>query len=213
MGNWIEYFGTSMSVIIAVSLMQKNIRWLRIINAVGAAGFAGYGLLIGALPVLALNTFIFFIDLWFLFQMRNSDDRFDFLKVEGLKSHYVRKFIDFHKEDILTFFPDFNREDEKLVKGCLILRDVMPVSLILYHLKDENRTGEIIIDYSVPSHRDRTNARYFFDYVLRHVELGKVERLTAVAGSDSHQKYLKHMGFKALTNDSKLPAQYEKKIL
>ncbi|MBF9015759.1 MULTISPECIES: hypothetical protein [unclassified Oceanispirochaeta] len=209
---WIQYFGTAMSVIIAVSLMQKNIRWLRIINAVGAIGFAAYGVLIGAVPVMALNSFIFFIDLWFLFRMRNSDDRFDFLAVDGLKSLYVRKFIEFHKDDIISFFPDFNADDKDRVKGCLILRDVIPVSIILYRLDENNKTGEIIIDYSIPSHRDRTNARYFFDYVLRHVELGSVERMTAQAGSSSHQQYLKHMGFTAVSEETELPAVYERSI-
>lgn len=207
---WVEYFGTAMSIIIAVSLMQKNIRWLRIINAAGALGFAVYGVLISALPVIALNSFIVVIDLWFLLKMRNADDRFDFLTVDGLKSIYIRKFIEFHMDDITSFFPDFNAEDRELVKGCLILRDVIPVSIILYRLDEEKKNGEIIIDYSVPSHRDRSNARYFFDYVLRHVELGEAERLTAVAGSSSHEKYLKHMGFKAVSDDSELPALYEK---
>jgi hypothetical protein len=209
---WIEYFGTSMSVIIAVSLMQKNIRWLRLINAVGALGFAAYGVLIYAIPVIALNSFIVIIDLWFLIRMRNADDRFDFLAVDGLKSLYVRKFIDFHEDDIISFFPDFNTDDRDLVKGCLILRDVIPVSIILYRVNEKDKTGEIIIDYSVPSHRDRTNARYFFDYVLRHVELGAVERLTALAGSSGHQQYLKHMGFTAVSDDTELPALYELSI-
>lgn len=209
---WIEYFGTSMSVIIAVSLMQKNLRWLRLFNAVGALGFAAYGILIGAIPVIALNSFIFIIDIWFLFRMRNQDDSFDFLAVDGLKSLYVRKFIEFHKDDINSFFPDFDAEDKELVKGCLILRDVRPVSIILYRVNEKDKTGNIIIDYSVPSHRDRTNARYFFDYVLRHVELGSVKRLTALAESSSHQQYLKHMGFTAISDASELPAQYELNI-
>ncbi|MDC7233871.1 MAG: hypothetical protein PQJ58_11630 [Spirochaetales bacterium] len=207
---WVEYFGTAMSVIIALSLMQKNIRWLRIINAAGAAGFTAYGILIAAVPVIILNSFIVVIDLWFLFKMRNQDDRFDFIDVDGMKSLYVRKFIEFYKEDILTFFPGFNPEDREQVKGCLILRDVIPVSIILYRLKDNKETGEILIDYSVPSHRDRTNAGYFFDYVLRHVELGSVKRLHARAESSSHQKYLKHMGFIAAGDESLLPADYER---
>lgn len=113
---WIEYFGTLMSVIVVVSLMQKNIRWLRIING------------IGAWPVLALNAVIFFVDLWFLTRMRNTDDHFDYLQVDGLKSAYVRKFIDFHNDDIRTFMPEFDSEDREGVKGCLILRDIRPVA-------------------------------------------------------------------------------------
>lgn len=190
----IEYFGTLMSVVIAVSLMQKNIRWLRIINAIGAVGFSVYGALIGAWPVLALNTFIFFIDIWFLVQMRNTDEHFDFLKVDGLKSVYVRKFIKFHLKEISSFMPDFDPEDRENVKGCLILRDIRPVSLVLYRSTGPGE-AEILLDYSVPSYRDYKNARYFFNYVLRHVDLGGITQLSSRVSTTIHRKYLEKIGF------------------
>ena len=199
MEMWVEYFGTAMSAIIAVSLMQKNIRWLRIFNTLGSGGFAVYGFMIGALPVIILNCFIVVVNTVFLFRMRNSDEKFDFLPVDGLQSLYVRKFIEFHKEDIRNIFPSFNPEDREGVKGCLILRDAIPVSLVLYRLNGTE--GEIIIDYSVPSHRDRTNASYFFEYVLRHVDLGQVKNLRASAESSMHRTYLKQMGFSPLSDD------------
>ena len=194
MGAWIEYFGTLMSVIVVISLMQKNIRWLRIINGIGAAGFAVYGALIAAWPVLALNAFIFVIDIWYLAGMRNADDRFDFLQVDGLKSEYVRKFIDFHLADIRSFQPEFDPEDRDSVHGCLILRDIRPVSIILYRPVGAG-SAEILLDYSVPSHRDFANARYFFDYVLRHIDLGGLVRMTSNGGSRVHRSYLEKMGF------------------
>ncbi|MDC7238905.1 MAG: hypothetical protein PQJ50_00965 [Spirochaetales bacterium] len=199
MEMWVEYFGTAMSAIIAVSLMQKNIRWLRIFNTLGSGGFAVYGLLIGALPVIILNCFIVVVNTVYLIRMRNSDEKFDFLPVEGLQSLYVRKFIDFHRQDIQNIFPSFNPEDREGVQGCLILRDAIPVSLVLYRLNAEE--GDIIIDYSVPSHRDRTNAKYFFEYVLRHVDLGQVKRMKAGAESPVHRQYLKQMGFTPLPGE------------
>ena len=117
---------------------MRNIRKLRIINGIGAAGFAVYGALIAAWPVAALNAFILIIDIWYLAKMRNDDEKFDFLEVDGLKSPYVRKFIDFHLEDILNFQETFNPEDRGGVKGCLILRDVRPVSIVPL---PPNRTG------------------------------------------------------------------------
>lgn len=192
---WIEYFGTLMSVVIVVSLMQKNIRWLRIINGIGAAGFSAYGALIGAWPVLILNAFIFVIDIWFLFRMRNTDDHFDYLQVDGLKSEYVRKFIDFHIKDIRGFMPEFDAEDREGVRGCLILRDIRPVSLILYRAAGNNE-GEILLDYSVPSHRDFANARYFFDYVLRNVDLGGISSFKALGSTKVHRAYLEKIGFR-----------------
>lgn len=192
---WIEYFGTLASVVVAISLTMKNIRRLRIINGIGAAGFAVYGAYISAWPVLALNAFILVIDIWYLARMRNEDEKFDFLEVNGLKSAYVRKFIDFHLDDILTFQPDFNHDDTDGVKGCLILRDVRPVAIVLYRESDEG-SARILLDYSVPSYRDFANARYFFDYVLRKVDLGSVSRLISGGGSRLHRSYLEKVGFR-----------------
>ncbi|MCG8453020.1 MAG: hypothetical protein MI717_07560 [Spirochaetales bacterium] len=193
MGAWVEYFGTLSSVVIVVSLMQKNIRWLRIINAIGAAAFATYGVLIQAWPVVALNAFITVIDIYFLVQMRNADELFDFLPVDGLQSKYVRKFIDFHRADIRSFLPEFDPEDRDGVNGCLILRDIRPVSIILYRVISE-REVRILLDYSVPSHRDHRNARYFLKYVLRHLDLGHVT-LTALGSEKLHRNYLEAIGF------------------
>ncbi len=114
---WIEYFGTLASVVVAISLTMKNIRKLRIINGIGAVAFAVYGAFIGAWPVLALNAFIVVIDVWYLLRMRNNDEHFDYLEVDGLQSSYVRKFINFHLDDILGHQPDFNPEDRDNVRG------------------------------------------------------------------------------------------------
>jgi hypothetical protein len=201
---WIEYFGTLMSVIVAVSLMQKNIRWLRIINGIGAAGFSVYGAMIAAWPVLALNAFIVVIDLWYLLRMQNTDDHFDYLEVDGLKSAFVRKFIDFHRDDIKAFIPEFNPEDRDNVRGCLILRDTRPVSLVLYRTADDG-DGEILLDYSVPSHRDFKNARFFFDYVLRHLDMENLNRLTARGSTKKHRAYLEKIGFRSLETSDGTP--------
>ena len=56
--NYVEVIGYVGSVLVAVSLMMKNIYYLRRINLIGAATFATYGLLVGAIPVFVLNGFI-----------------------------------------------------------------------------------------------------------------------------------------------------------
>ena len=53
-----EIIGYSGSILVAVSLMMKNILKLRVINFFGASSFALYGYLVDAYPVLILNSFI-----------------------------------------------------------------------------------------------------------------------------------------------------------
>ena len=61
-----EIIGYVASLLVAVSLMMRSILKLRVINLLGAAVFALYGLLIDAYPVAVMNLFIVLIDLYYL---------------------------------------------------------------------------------------------------------------------------------------------------
>ena len=61
--EWQEIVGYTGSVLIALSLMMKNIVRLRKVNLFGASTFAIYGLLVDASPVLVLNSFIALVDM------------------------------------------------------------------------------------------------------------------------------------------------------
>ena len=58
----IELYGYAGSLLIAVSLMLSNLKWLRWLNMIGAGIFSTYGLIIGAWPVAILNGFIVLIN-------------------------------------------------------------------------------------------------------------------------------------------------------
>ncbi len=105
----IEILGTLSSVIVAVSLTQKNIKLLRILNLIGAAGFAVYGWFINSLPVLGLNSFIAVIDLYYYWTIIKYQSYFDQLEIEDTEeSVYLKKFLDFYAEDIRKFQPSFS---------------------------------------------------------------------------------------------------------
>ena len=84
MNNAVEILGTLSSVIIAISLTQKNLHWLRVLNFIGALGFGLYGYLISSLPVLAVNAFIAVIDLYYYIQMMRRTQYFDQLEIESV---------------------------------------------------------------------------------------------------------------------------------
>ena len=142
----IEYFGTAASVIVAVSLTQKNIKRLRILNLIGAVAFAVYGLFIEAWPVFGLNAFISIIDLYYLIEMRRRKNYFELLEIDNPeKSVYLKRFIEFYGDDISSFMPGFNDDELKSSEAVFILRDVMPVSMVIYRQSDEG--VEILVDY------------------------------------------------------------------
>ena len=67
MEQYYEIVGYIGSFLVALSLSMKNIRLLRKINLVGASTFATYGILIGAIPVFALNGLIVIIDIYYIY--------------------------------------------------------------------------------------------------------------------------------------------------
>lgn len=67
--NKIELFGYAASTVVALSLMLKNLAWLRGLNGVGALMFVAYGGMIHSKPVVVLNGFIAVADFYYLAQL------------------------------------------------------------------------------------------------------------------------------------------------
>ena len=66
--NMIEMLGYMASGFVALSLMMRSLKKLRIINLVGSLMFTVYGFTIGAYPVAVLNAFIVLVNLYYLQQ-------------------------------------------------------------------------------------------------------------------------------------------------
>ncbi|MBI9106908.1 MAG: hypothetical protein JEZ04_09195 [Spirochaetales bacterium] len=190
----IEYFGTAASVIVAVSLTQKNIKKLRILNGIGAVAFALYGFMINAWPVFGLNALIALIDLYYLIEMKRRKDFFKLMKIEHpADSIYLRGFLDFYLDDIQKFMPEFSLEKMEDASAAFVLRDMMPVSLVVY--SESGDRVEIFVDYALPAYRDGKNSRYFFDKLTETIDKKRKTFITK-PGSALHNKYLRTMGFK-----------------
>ncbi|MDC7227029.1 MAG: hypothetical protein PQJ61_09725 [Spirochaetales bacterium] len=193
MDFYIEYFGTAASVIVAISLTQKNIKKLRILNLIGAAAFAVYGLFIRAWPVLGLNAFIAVIDIYYLIEMKRLKNYFELMQIDNpLDSIYLKRFLEFYGDDINGFIPSWKVESLNKYKAVFVLRNLLPVSLVLYVEKDDE--VEIAVDYAIPAYRDMKNASYFFGEITEIFKEVKV--FTAMSGSRKHNKYLEKIGFR-----------------
>ncbi|QYJ78514.1 uroporphyrinogen decarboxylase [Shewanella acanthi] len=64
--NTVEIIGYMASVMVAISLMMKNIVWLRWLNFVGCSLFVIYGVFISAWPVAGMNAFVACINIYHL---------------------------------------------------------------------------------------------------------------------------------------------------
>lgn len=192
--TYVEIIGYIGSILIAVSLMMKNIYYLRRINLFGAATFAIYGLLVGAIPVFILNSFISLVDIYYILETKRKKEYFTLLPIEQTDGPLLRKFLEFYKKDISLFFPDFNSSKIEEDKSFFILRNLIPVGLFAY--KELSATEILIeLDYAIPDYRDLKNARFIYFAQSNHFSKKGYKILRADSEIPAHQKYLKKIGF------------------
>lgn len=198
----VEYFGYFASVIIVISMLMNSIQKLRWINLFGAAFFSTYGLIIGALPVALLNGFIVCIDIYYLIKMYASNDYYKLLEVRN-DNKYLEAFLEFHKEDIKNFFPEFEFKPEMNKLSLLILRNMSVAGVILAH-EYNNKTLKIGLDYVIPEYRDQKPGKYVYSENLYYFSKLGYEKLCSQPHSKNHSKYLKKMGFSSIDEHTEL---------
>jgi hypothetical protein len=193
--NYVEIIGYAGSFLVAVSLMMKNIYYLRRINLLGASTFAIYGLLVDALPVFILNSFISIVDIYYIWEAKRAKEYFTLLPIEQNNGPLLIKFLDFYDSDIKKFFPDFNKNKIEEDKSFFILRNLIPVGLFAYRELTED---EILIelDYAIPDYRDLKNARFVYFAQANHFKKKGYRKLRAESSVSAHSKYLKKIGFR-----------------
>ena len=118
----LELLGYLASGLIVIAMMMSSILWLRMINTVGAAAFAAYGLLIQAYPVALLNGFIGIVNLFYLTRMFRAKRFFQLLKLKP-ESDYLKYFLGFYRRDIANILPDFEYRPVENQVTLFILRD------------------------------------------------------------------------------------------
>ncbi len=195
----VEIVGYIASILVAVSLTMKKILRLRLINLIGAIVFVGYAVAVKAYPVALVNAIICFINVGHLWKLSQVEDTFELLFVDS-ESEFVKKFIKNHREEIKKLFPTFNYEKLPPVTVVFILRNLTAVGIFIYHAEDS--TAKIYLDFVVPEYRDFKNARYLFSRPQKLFKNFDVKKLKVKTDVESHQRYLKTMGFEASEKES-----------
>jgi len=199
--NYIEIIGYIGSVLVAVSLMMKNIYYLRRINLIGASTFSIYGLLVGAMPVFLLNGFIAIVDIYYILETKKKKEFFTLLPIDKSNCSLLKKFLDFYLGDIQLFFPTFNKSKFDEDKSFFILRNLIPVGLFVY--KELSKTEILIeLDYAIPDYRDLKNARFVYFAQSEHFGKKGYKTIHAETTVEVHKKYLKKIGFKEIIINS-----------
>ncbi len=190
--EWIGYIG---SVLVAVSLMMKNIYHLRRINLVGASIFAFYGYLVSAYPVVLLNGFIALVDFYYLVKINKAKESFSLMPVLDATHPYLTKFLYYYKNDIKKFFPEFNPNEIKGLKCFFVLRNMVPVGIFIYERTPQDEIF-IKLDYAIPDYRDHKNGKFLIYAQSKFLLERGAKKMIAFSTVRAHQNYLRKIGFK-----------------
>lgn len=188
-----EAVGYLASLLVAISLMMRSVLRLRIINLIGALFFVTYGLLIQAYPVAGMNAFIAGINIYYLVQMLRTNAAFAVVPMPP-DAPYIGAFIAFHRADMRQFFAEEEIAPAPTDQVFLILRDAMPVGLIVAAQREPGALF-IKVDYVIPGYRDFQPGRFFYTQYAPSLGAGGVRSLSATAENPQHAAYLTRMGF------------------
>lgn len=187
-----EVVGYIASVIVALSLLMRNVYKLRIFNFIGAVLFVIYGIMINATAVWLVNLFVAVVDLYYLYELKSKTELFKFIRLDY--GELVESFINKNISDIVNYFPHIKDIDLKNLSYFLVIRNFVIVGIFGYRRIDD-KTLSIEIDYILSDWRDFKNAISFIKYLSKNDEF-KNKKFCTFTENPDHIKYLKIIGFK-----------------
>lgn len=191
--NWLEWFGYTASVVVAVSLTMSSIVKLRWYNLLGAILFSAYGFLIHAYPVGVLNGFIACADVYYLMRMYSTQDQFQVIRVSP-GSEYLQCLFQEYRADIAHYFPDFAfRLDERGV-NVYVLRNLVPACVFI-GTPGSDGVLNVELDFVVPAYRDFKLGEFLFGQNRALFQRLGFHSLVARSHDRTHDHYLRRVGF------------------
>ena len=192
---WIEIIGYIGSILVAVSLMMKNILKLRVINMIGALFFMVYSLIIMTYPIFIVNLIICIVDLYYIYMLLTKEELFSMISIQDNNSPFLTSFIKYYYGDIVKFFPNFNENIMENAEVAIICRDMVPVGLFASRVVN-NTQIEVLIDYIIPKYRDFKNAEFVYrKEMAKYMNKGYTSFIT-YTNNGTHKNYLKKIGYK-----------------
>ncbi|MBE6039429.1 MAG: YgjV family protein [Clostridiales bacterium] len=185
----IEIIGYIGSALVVVSMLMSSILRLRIINTFGSIISCCYALIVGAMPLALMNACLIIINLYNLYKLTKSKKPYD-MAVCSTDDSLVRYFLDYNRDDILSFFPGFDIEKAKDDDVYAVMCEGDTVGMLLG--RREGKILDIDLDYSKAAYRDLSVAKYLYSR-LPESGINRV-RFRGVL-SDSHKEYLQKMGY------------------
>ncbi|MGB0101032.1 MAG: hypothetical protein WBP61_12210 [Nocardioides sp.] len=157
--SWLDLIGWAGSALLVFSLLQARVLRFRTLNTIACVVLIFFNAMIGVWPMVAMNTVLAGINLWFISRLlhdRHDEAAFAVLRV-GHDDDYLAHVLRVHAPDIERFQPDFTAPDAEdhvfiVVKGDESVGVVVVAS--------EGDIARIRLDYVTPRYRDFTPGEF-----------------------------------------------------
>ena len=160
---WLELLGWVGSAILVWSLLQTQLRRLRVINLVGCVVLIVYNTVNHVWPMVGLNVVLAGINVFYLARMsreKHDAEVYEVLEVAG-DDTYLRHVLRVHEGDIRRYNPHFVHDPFAGDPSYLVLRGDETVGVVLMRDAGEG-TAQLLLDWVTPRHRDLTPGEFVF---------------------------------------------------
>lgn len=192
--NFIPWFGYLASFFLILALITNRDLKFRWFSLSGNVAFIVYASLLPSIPVFITNSILLVINIYYLNKIYNRKENFEILDIKG-NEPLILKFLDFHRDDIAGYFPDFHHEQMDNNLNFVVLRDLVTANIFSANV-ESNGDAIININYTVARYRDYKIGKYIFDKEKDFLLSRNVKRIVYKSVSNKgHLQYLKVMGF------------------
>jgi hypothetical protein len=189
------YLGYLATALLGLSLIVTKDIQFRWLNTFGCISFIIYGLFIGAIPVVLTNGILLAINGFYLYKIYQRSETFDIIECKGHEV-LIGKFMDFYKQDITKYFPNFNISSSNATIQFVVLRDLVIANIFIATL-DEQGNARVQLNYTTPAYRDFKIGKYIFEKEKKILlQKGVKAIMYERAAYQGHLDFLKKMGFK-----------------
>ena len=190
---YIELFGYLGSILVVVSMLMSSVIKLRVINIIGSVISGTYALIIGSFPLALMNICLIIINIYNILKLKKESRKYEIVKGD-IQDSLFKYIVNHYGYDINNYFSDFDVEKVSCDTVYYVFCNEAPVGLFLGNKKNDKI--EVVIDYTVPSYRDCSVAKFLYIAMKKD----GINQLEIKEPTEKHVAFLNKMSYENKKN-------------
>lgn len=171
----------------------------RVYNLLGGVCFIVYGFVFNVWPVIITNSILFCINVFYINKLHQHREDFELIEIKG-DEKLIEKFIAFYKNDIDSFYPNFDAAQLVGNINYIVLRDLVIANIFSVKVLD-NGDALVLINYTLKKYRDYKVSKFLFEKEQKELSTKGIKRI--LYDNTLVNKYAKFFKVMQFANDGK----------